>query len=44
LTGDILITDKVVARAAADGVHWDDAVIEMEWLDISDAILNKKSN
>ena len=41
LTGDILITDKVVKRAAADGVHWDDAVIELEWLDISDAILRQ---
>lgn len=44
VTGNILITDKVVERAAVDGIHWDDAVIEMEWLNISDAIFNNKFN
>ena len=44
LTGNILITDKVVKKAVADGIHWDDAVVEMEWLDISDAIFNNKFN
>ena len=38
-----MITDKVISSAAADGVHWEDAVIELDWLEISDAILNKKN-
>ncbi len=36
--GEIFITDYVVANATRHGVHWDDAVIELEWLDIDYAI------
>ena len=33
-SGDIFITDKVVEEAAKYDIHWDDAVIELEWVDI----------
>jgi hypothetical protein len=36
--GEIFITDWVVANAINHGLHWDDAVIELEWLDINYAI------
>jgi hypothetical protein len=39
--GEIFIIDYVVFSAAAYNVHWDDAVVELEWLDISPSILNQ---
>ena len=40
-TGNILPIHRIVKLAADDGIHWDNAVIELEWLDIGDTILNK---
>lgn len=31
-------TDEIVADAVRAGVHWDDAVIELEWVNLSDII------
>ena len=36
--GEIFIADHIVSSAAAHKVHWDDAVVELAWLDISEAI------
>ena len=36
--GATMLIDDVVNDAVALGVHWDDAVIELEWLDIEEAI------
>jgi hypothetical protein len=36
--GEIFITDYIVSNAAAHNIHWDDAVVELEWLDINYAI------
>ena len=36
--GEIFITDYVVSNAAAHNIHWDDAVVELDWIDISKAI------
>jgi hypothetical protein len=36
--GEIFITDWVIANAINHGLHWDDAVIELDWLDINYAI------
>lgn len=33
--GEIFITDYVVSSAAAHNIHWDDAVVELDWLDIN---------
>ena len=37
--GSILSIDDVVAEAVHAGVHWDDAVVELEWVDIGEVIL-----
>lgn len=36
--GEIFITDYVVSSAAAHGIHWDDAVVELNWIDINKVI------
>jgi hypothetical protein len=36
--GEIFITDYVVSNAAAHNIHWDDAVVELDWIDINKAI------
>lgn len=36
--GDVLKIDDVVEKAKQDGIHFDDAIIELEWLNISDKI------
>ena len=38
IDGEIFNTDWVIANAINQGIHWDDAVIELEWLDINYAI------
>ena len=40
-TGDILAIKSVIEAAAADGIHWDNAIIELAWQDVSNAILDK---
>ena len=37
--GTILSIQEIIDDAVANGYHWDDAIIELEWLDISDEIL-----
>jgi hypothetical protein len=37
--GTTLIIQDIVDDATKAGMHWDDAIIELEWLDISDVIL-----
>lgn len=37
--GAILSIQEIIDDAVANGYHWDDAIIELEWLDISDEIL-----
>ena len=39
--GEIFITDWVVTNAGDHGIHWDDAVIELDWLDINKTILGE---
>jgi hypothetical protein len=34
----MLLTDEVVKNAEMADIHWDDAVIELEWIDLSDII------
>ena len=36
--GAVLLIDDVVNDAACVGVHWDDAVVELEWVDIEQTI------
>jgi hypothetical protein len=36
--GAILSIDGVIKDAEKAGVHWDDAIIELEWIDISENI------
>ena len=36
--GAVMKLDDVVAKAVRAGVHWDDAVVELDWVDISGAI------
>ena len=33
-TGNILPIEKVIAAAVSTGMHWDDAVVELDWLDL----------
>ena len=33
--GEIFITDWVVTNATNHNIHWDDAVVELDWLDIN---------
>ena len=41
IDGEIFITDWIVTNAAGHGVHWDDAVVELDWLDINKTILGE---
>ena len=41
MTGDMLKIDHIIKIAEDNGIHWDDAVVELEWLDISENILNQ---
>ena len=36
--GGILMIEEIVEEAIACGIHWDDAVVELEWVDIKDFI------
>ena len=36
--GAILSIQEVIDDAAECGIHWDDAIIELEWIDIEEAI------
>ena len=38
LDGSILLIEDIVKQAAQYNIHWDDAVIELEWINISDII------
>ena len=37
--GSICKIDAIIAAGVADGKHWDDVIIELEWVNISDFIL-----
>lgn len=37
--GAILSIQEVIDDAVASGYHWDDAIIEMDWIDISQEIV-----
>ena len=39
--GAILSIQEIIDDAVANGYHWDDAIIELEWSDISDEILGQ---
>lgn len=36
--GAVLSIDEIIKDAEKAGVHWDDAIIELEWIDISENI------
>ena len=36
--GAILSIDEVIKDAEEAGIHWDDAIIELEWINISENI------
>ena len=36
--GAVLLIDDIIKDAEKFNIHWDDAVIELEWIDISGAI------
>lgn len=36
--GAVLSIQDVIDDAAECGIHWDDAIIELEWIDISESI------
>lgn len=36
--GAVLLTEDIIKDAAKAGIHWDDAVVELDWADISDII------
>lgn len=36
--GAILSIDGIIKDAEKAGVHWDDAIIELEWINISESI------
>lgn len=33
-TSEVLIIEKIIREAAAVGMHWDDAIIELDWLNL----------
>ena len=35
---DYMKIDDIIKDAEKAGVHWDDAIIELEWIDISESI------
>ena len=37
--GAILSIQEIIDDAVANGYHWDDAIIEMDWIDISQEII-----
>lgn len=36
--GAVLLIEDIIKDAAKAGIHWDDAVVELDWADISDII------
>ena len=36
--GAVLLIDDIIKDAERAGVHWDDAIVELEWIDLSDII------
>jgi hypothetical protein len=36
--GAILKIDDIIKDAEKAGVHWDDAIVELEWINISESI------
>ncbi len=44
MEGDIIPIEKIIRLAEEDGIHWDDAVVELEWVDIEELILSGKSS
>lgn len=39
--GMVLPIQEVIDDGVARGLHWDDVIVELEWLDISEAIQGK---
>ena len=40
-TGETYKIDNLIKAAADDGVFWDDAIIELSWNDLSEAIMSR---
>jgi hypothetical protein len=36
--GAVLSIQEVIDDAVEAGIHWDDAIVELEWIDIEEAI------
>ena len=36
--GAVLLIEDIIKDAESVGIHWDDAIVELEWIDISDII------
>lgn len=39
--GMVLPIQEVIDDGVACGLHWDDVIVELEWLDVSEAIRGK---
>lgn len=39
LTGEVFQIQHIIDEAQKDGIFWDDAIIELEWLSVSGAII-----
>ena len=42
--GLVLPIQEVIDDGVACGLHWDDVIVELEWLDVSEAIRGKLKN
>ena len=42
--GMVLPIQEVIDDGVACGLHWDDVIVELEWLDVSEAIRGKLKN
>ena len=39
-TGEISAIQTVINNAELQGIHWDDAIVELDWLSLNSTILN----
>ena len=37
--GEAFLIEDIIKDAESVGIHWDDAVVELEWIDISNDII-----
>ena len=38
-SGDIKRIEQVIQEAKQEGIFWDDAIIELDWIDLNNAII-----